>query len=171
MEETKPCRLCGESVKSSARVCPHCHQWQSWWSMSQASPAVFAWLSAAVVIAVFWSMSSSIMRRNFLYETEGALTITESRFEFARMESQWFITTLGTIRNNTDKTWTNLHFAVRYYNNEGKMVDVINENQYHLVIAPRSEAAFRVRAQAATEQGQYARHEVRITKAEEDSWP
>lgn len=48
--EAKPCRVCAEDIKSSARKCVHCGSWQDWRSNLGLSTEVLSLLVALVAV-------------------------------------------------------------------------------------------------------------------------
>jgi hypothetical protein len=83
-------------------------------------------------------------------------------------ESSLYAITIGKIRNNTAYKLENLVIEVRYFDSNGKLIDVAVEQQYSISIPPNDEIAFKVQTQAAAPESKYASQSVRVVNAHED---
>jgi hypothetical protein len=165
-DQMKTCRMCGEEIKAIAKRCPHCTHFQS----RINAPIVIVIIGLAIVIATRFMMPSPL-KRETLYNSDNKLTILETTHKYGKDDCGSFIAILGKLKNQTEKTWTDVHdvhFEVKFYNEKNELVDTLNSQLYSIVIGPKKETSFRIREKAAALEGQYKRHEITITKAQED---
>jgi hypothetical protein len=162
-EQTKTCRMCGEEIKAIAKRCPHCTNYQS----KINAPILIVIIGLAIVFAARFMMPTPF-KRETLYDADNKLVIVETNHKYGKDDCGSFIAILGKLKNQTDKTWSDVHFEVKFYNDKNELVDTLNSELYSIVIAPQKESSFRIREKAAALEGQYKRHEIKITKAQED---
>lgn len=162
-DQMKTCHMCGEDIKSNAKRCPHCTSYLSKMNL----PVVIAIIGIGIVIASRLMMPNPANRET-IYDGGNKLVIFDTSQKYAKDDCGTFITILGKLKNQTDKTWTDVHFEVKFFNDKNELVDTVNPELYSIVIAPQKETAFRIREKAAAFEGQYKRYEIKITKALED---
>lgn len=162
-DQLKICRMCGEEIKANAKRCPHCTQFQS----KINAPIVVVIIGLAILLA-FQLIGLSPVNRETIYGSENKLMVLETTHKYGNDDCGSFIAILGKLKNQSDKTWTDVHFNVKFYNEKDELVDTLNAQLYSIVVAPKKEASFRIREKAAAPAGQYRRHEIIITKAQED---
>ncbi len=162
-EQTKACRMCGETIKSKAKRCPHCTSYLSIFNL----PIIVAITSIAIIIVVRFSMPNPANRET-IYDGGNKLVILDTSQKYAKDDCGTFIAIIGKLKNQTDKTWTDIHFEVKFFNDKNELVDTLNPELYSIVVAPHKETSFRIREKAAAHEGEYKRYEIKITKALED---
>lgn len=175
MKTTKQCRACKEDINASASWCPKCHRPQS---AIRALIAPQALVILVAGLAGYWYFTNQAMEGSFdqfssdaIYETSGILEISEVSMQVGKSGCKTCVTTLGKITNQSDQPYSSIHLEVTYYNEAGKVIDVVNDENMDLVIGPGADGRFRVKTTPASEADQYARSEVRVTKAKPDrSW-
>jgi len=92
--------------------------------------------------------------------------------QFGVDEHRRFITTLGTIKNDSDYGWKEMQIEVRYFNRDGKLVDVGVQSFPDLTVQPHSESAFRVRTLADQPDSAYVTNAVLVRTAKDiRRWP
>jgi hypothetical protein len=163
-DQMKTCRICGEEIKAIAKRCPHCTSFQS----KINAPIIIVIIGLAIVIATRFIMPTHTTNRETIYDADNKLTILETTHKYAKDDCGSFITILGKLRNQTEKTWSDVHFEVKFYNDKNELVDTLNPELYSIVIPPKKDASFRIREKAAAPEGQYKRYEIKISKAQED---
>jgi len=101
-----------------------------------------------------------------------SFSVVESKVHYGVEKDIPWVSCIGTIRNNTDTTWENLHFQVRFFNSAGQLIDTLSDSDYSLVAQPHSEATFRVRGRADKTADQYVTHKIEVTWAKDarGSW-
>jgi hypothetical protein len=82
--------------------------------------------------------------------------------------ARW-VTVVGKLANSNDTAVWNPYFEVRFFNEQGELIDSLTSSDSAIVIPAHADASFRVRGQAAREANEYARFEVRVTKVSRGS--
>ena len=92
--------------------------------------------------------------------------------QFGTGERGRYVTTVGTVKNDSDYGWKDVQIEVRYFNQEGKLIDVGIQFISDVIIQPHSESAFRVRTIADQPESLYASHTVSVRTAKDiRRWP
>lgn len=175
MENSKKCRTCKEEINATASWCPKCHRPQSIFR------AIFPPQAFAILLIGFggyWYLTNQAMEDSLsqftsaaVYETTAFLEVSETSIQIKKEGCESCVTTLGKITNKSDQAYGSIHFEVTYYNSDDSVIDVVNDEDNDLVIGPKAEGRFRVKATSSAEPDQYTRSEVKITKAKPDtSW-
>ena len=100
------------------------------------------------------------------------VVIISSSMQFGAGERGRYVTTLGTVKNNSDYGWKETQLEVRYFNQDGKLIDVGVQFFPDVIIQPHSESAFRVRMLADQPDSAYASHKVFVRTAKDiRRWP
>jgi hypothetical protein len=98
--------------------------------------------------------------------------IGSSSVQFSAGERGRYVTTVGIIKNDSDCGWKDVQLEVRYFNQDGKLIDVGTQIFSDVVVQPHSESAFRVRTLADQPEPAYASHKVVIRTAKDTRrWP
>jgi len=173
MEGATNCRTCKEEIKEGATWCPHCSRPQS------VLRAVFP--PQAIVLFIigfvgYWFVTFQAMEDSFdqfsnepIYEAASVINVSDINIQFNNSGCETCVTTTGKLENTSDQAYADLHFQVTYFDSENNTIDVVNDSDNDLIIGPKSEGAFRVKAKAATDVSKYIKSEVKITKAKPDS--
>ncbi|NOQ76787.1 MAG: hypothetical protein GQ475_03135, partial [Methylococcaceae bacterium] len=124
----------------------------------------------------YWYLTMSAMEDTFdqfssnaIYEVSEIFEISETSIQIKKDSCKTCVTTLGKIKNISTQAYGNIHFQVSYYNSDGIVIDVVNDEDNDLVVGPNTEGAFRVKASSAAEASEYSRAEVKVTKAKPDT--
>lgn len=131
------------------------------------------WIALIVVIgAMFPIPMGSILydlprKPSSAFRPSESFSIVESKVHYGIEKDIPNVSCIGTIRNNTDTAWEDLHFQVRFFNLAGQLIDTLSDSDYSLVVQPHSEGAFRVRGLADKSADQYATHKVEVTWAKD----
>lgn len=174
---TKICQQCKEEIKANAKKCRYCHSMQGGFSATLSNPAYAPFVGILVAVpfmfAAFYFISSTFDRDKKEFEKYRSLVIVQdSKIHYAKEGDEGFISTIGTIKNNSDKKWNDLRIEVQYFNQSGALIDTRTDPVYSLVLLPNTEHAFRVREPADKPETEYASHKVFIRDARNaDSWP
>jgi hypothetical protein len=158
------CRSCRQPIDPAAKKCPHCHQLQG--------PARFLpWLPLVFLLAFvpyLWFSVSSIGRFDRQKEPFSA---HRSEFAFADTSMNFnpdqrcpSVSVVGRVNNNGDIPWRGLQIEVRYFDQQGKLVDTATQTVYGTVPA-HDEAAFTAKSDATLPKDSYAKFEVRVRDA------
>jgi len=176
-QDTRTCRICAETIKRAARLCPYCRADQRKSAINIIPPPWLAWLGWSVMLLVVLG-GLSVAYRMFNSGKDFApfrdqFAIVSSSMEFSKRENgQHIITTIGVVRNNCDYAWKGVQLEVRYFDQEGKLIDMGVEMFSDVLVQPHSESAFRVRTFADRPESAYASHKVFVRSAEDiRRWP
>lgn len=149
-----------------ARKCPHCNQW-----LGKAMVLIYA--SAIIIPLVFlaffaiWPFSA-LRAGSDPAELVSHIAVVGSSFRFSTAGESTYVTTVGTVRNDSeDIAVDDIYIEVQYFNSESALIDAKGAEQYGLVLLPGSEAAFRVQVRASSPESEYASHQVFIRSAKE----
>jgi len=167
------CRSCKENINDNSSWCPKCQRPQSILRALIPPQAI-----AVILIALggYWFVTMQAMedsmaqfKNESIYEGGDELTLSNIDFKVTKDGCKTCVSTIGTIRNNTETPWANFHFQVTYYNSENEVIDVLNDEDSDLIIGPNLERKFKVKGKASAELSQYHHNSVVITKASPDS--
>jgi hypothetical protein len=172
-QQTKICPVCAETVKAVAKKCPFCRAdlrssviridpapWFSW---------VFMLLFFCGALIVFYRVAYP--GRDFSL-CRNQIVVSSSSMQFSAGERGRYVTTVGTINNESDYGWKEVQLEVRYFNRNAKLIDVGVQIFPDIIIQPHSESAFRVRTLADQPESAYASHKVFVRTAKDiRRWP
>jgi hypothetical protein len=175
MNNNKQCRNCKETIAEEAKWCPHCHRPQSIIRAILPPQAI-----AVVIIAIggYWYLTYAAMEDTFsqirpeiIYGGGDQLEIAESSFDISPSKSgcESCIYIIGSVKNNTETAWSNIHFEVTYMDENGKTIDVINDDDSDFVVGPNTAGEFKISGKASADLSKYKTHEIKITKASPDT--
>jgi ATP-dependent Zn protease len=77
-----------------------------------------------------------------------------------------FVTVLGSFKNITESKIDGLMVEAKLTDSRGKVIDVLSEPIYGLVVPAGQQVAFRLQGRAAAKEGAYAGVQVRVVSAE-----
>ncbi|WP_339899705.1 hypothetical protein [uncultured Gilvimarinus sp.] len=167
------CRSCKETILDKATWCPKCHRPQSILRALIPPQAL-----AVIILALggYWLVTVQAMEESMaqfssdpIYEGANQLTVRDTSFNVTKNGCEACVSTIGTIKNNTETPWARIHFQVTYYNEENEVVDVFNDEDSDLIVGPMSERKFKVKGKASVELDEYHHNSVSIIKASPDS--
>ena len=169
----KTCPICAEAIKVAAKRCPYC--------LSDQRKGAFMiplvpWLGMALWLMIAVGLAVIFLRvmnpgKDFTTVRE-QVAITSSELQFSSGEKGRYITTIGVITNGSDCGWKEVQMEARYFNKQGKLVDVGAQWFSELVVQPHSESAFRIRTIADQPDEAYASHQIVIRTAKDiKRWP
>jgi ATP-dependent Zn protease len=118
--------------------------------------------------ALALAMSASAMACNDheLQRPDEALLVVESSVSTAQAQGPMLVTVIGQLKNTTDEKIDNLVLEARLTDAAGKVIDVLSEPIYGLVVPPGEQVSFRLQGAAATTHATYANAQVRVVSAE-----
>lgn len=170
---TKVCQQCGEEIKKIARKCPYCQSWQKglnslFLNQTAAAPllAVVPMIIFIVWITFFSDWMSGGKKANF-DQYRHLITVLDSATSYKKEGDKAYVTTIGTIKNGSDKEWKEVYIEVQYFNESGALTDTKSAFDYGLLLSSNSETTFRVQQEAAKDSAEYKTHKVIVKKAED----
>lgn len=172
-QETKTCKVCAETIKAAAKLCPHCRHDQR---RGVLNPIHFNWVAwpflLLIAIGCLTVFSRLVLPGKDFSKVRDQISVTSSSMQFSSGVKGRYITTVGMVSNASNYAWKDVQMEVRYLNQEGKLVDVGSEWFSDVVIQPRSESAFKIRTLADQEESAYASHKVVVRTARDiNRWP
>lgn len=173
MNNQTECRSCKEPLIQGAKWCPHCQRPQS---VIRAIMSPQALILTLLIVGGYWYVTTVSMATAMegvggkaIYDTHEKLEIAESSFSLSEQKCDTCIYVIGLVKNTTNTPWSNIHFQVSFMDGDGKVVDVINDEDNDFVLGPNSEGRFKISGKASVDIDKYKSHEVTITKANPDS--
>src|SRR5258708_1281769 len=127
-ETGRMCPFCAEAIKPEARVCPHCRQCLTLWSLRH--PVWSLWFTGVPILAiavVFGLLGlAAIDRLNpepfYTAALPDSLRVTESRMDWVRSGSEMSIYLTGIITNRSPLAWKHIELECRFFDTNGVMV-------------------------------------------------
>jgi len=121
---------------------------------------IFAWL-ICFPISVF---AACVQRPPF---DPGSVSVIGLSLTYSKSEGTSFVTTIGTIKNSSELLIEDLVVEVKYFNADQKLIDVVTQPVYGLVVPASQEVAFRIRDVADKPKAAYVSNTVRVISAEQ----
>lgn len=124
---------------------------------------------AVLVAFTLLSLSTSIMAacgKHVQFDPD-KVSVTDTSISHSQSENTPLVTTIGTIRNASESIVEDIVVEVKYFNAEKKLVDVVTQPLYGIVVPASQEVAFRVRDAADKPKREYAASTVRVVSAEQ----
>jgi len=94
------------------------------------------------------------------------VSITDVSLSYCQSNGSPFVTTIGTIKNASDSPIEDLVIEVKYFDADKKLIDVVTQPVYGLVVPASQEVAFRIRDVADKPKAAYVSNTVRVISAE-----
>lgn len=95
-----------------------------------------------------------------------AVQVINAAVSTAKAEGPLLVTVIGELKNTTDEKVDNLVLEARLTDANGKVVDVLSESVYGLVVPPGDQVSFRLQGAAAATAASYVNAQVRVVSAE-----
>lgn len=99
-------------------------------------------------------------------EAGSSIQVTEASWSTSKNDGPLILTVLGTLKNPTNNRVENLVVEAKLTDRNGKLIDVLTEHVYGLVIPAGQQVAFRLQSSAAASQSAYTAVEARVISAE-----
>lgn len=93
------------------------------------------------------------------------IEISGASLSYSKTEGPSWITTIGTLKNTSPFKLEDILVEVKYFDAEGKLVDVLTESLYEVTLQPSQEISFRVRGVADKAEKNYVSTTVRVVSA------
>lgn len=175
--ETKVCKMCAETIKAAAVVCPHCRHVQTTWRLCSPNltGALKAVLILVCIIGVLTILKKIVGTRDFdPYQSK--LTILESSVSQRVTSNAVFVVITGVLTNSSDRSWKDIALEGQLYDREGRLLDAIPAKADYfndgVVAAARGVAAFKIETKTSRALADYANHKVTVQWARDaTSWP
>src|SRR5438105_77923 len=163
----KTCKMCWMEIPQQARKCPHCHHFQSRWSMVMFHPA-FAVCFACLPLAVMMILFANMFDTGEKYETyKDQIVITDSQIAFGDTKSGATVAVVGTIKNSSRVSWKEIQFHVEFLDAAGKRADVGAREDYSFRLPAGETSSFKVSFRREFTETNYVKALVRIVGAKD----
>lgn len=130
---------------------------------------IFAVLFIAGSLVIFYRV---VHPRKDFAEVRDQVSVISSGRQFSSGEKGRFVTTVGVVSNATAYGWKEAQMEVRYFDQQGRLIDVGVQRLSDVTIQPHSESAFRIRSLADQEENAYASQKVFVRSARDiRRWP
>jgi hypothetical protein len=175
--ESKICPLCAETIKATAKVCPHCRHFQKIWSFSNPNIVglFYVILFATLFTGVGLFMENLFRPKHDFSPSRDRIGVQKSQMSFRGGETNnLIVTAVGVITNGGDASWKDVGLEVQFYDSFGNLIDVISHTGEYSrwAILKHAEAAFKLEGKAARKEADYATHKIYVRWAKTaDSWP
>lgn len=174
--ETKVCPMCAETIKATAKVCPHCRHWQKRWSLQ--NPQVWGG-----IILVFYLVAMGVLgavvekifgaKRDFTpYQSQ--ISVLSSEISHRTSGTNHYVTVVGIVTNQSELAWKDVNLEAQCFDSAGKLIDVISARGDYggIPVLGHAEAAFKIETKAAQAEAEYATYKVFVRWGKDASaWP
>ncbi|MFQ6332576.1 FxLYD domain-containing protein [Methylophilus sp. 3sh_L] len=99
-------------------------------------------------------------------EAGSSIQVTEASWSTSQNDGPLILTVLGTLKNPTGDRIENLVVEAKLTDRNGKVIDVLTEHVYGLVIPAGQQVAFRLQSSAAASKNAYSEVQARVISAE-----
>jgi ATP-dependent Zn protease len=101
-----------------------------------------------------------------LQDPGNSVQVVETSVSTSNLEGSLFVTVFGTFKNSTADKVDNLVVEAKLTDSEGKVIDVLTQPIYGVVVPAGQQVAFRMQGSAAANQNAYSSVQVRVTSGE-----
>jgi len=172
--ERKICKVCFMDIPAKARKCPYCQHWQDKWSLVIFHP-LFAVIPTLVLFLVLFGALGTMFKTTFsegepFSKHQNDLTLVDTEMVFGEIGGEKPASTvavIGGIRNSCGVPWKDVALEGRFFDKDGRMVDVVQQQKYSFVVPANGEAAFKISFAREFPQEKYAGFKVRVISAKD----
>jgi ATP-dependent Zn protease len=101
-----------------------------------------------------------------LVDPSNSVQVVETSVSTSKADGPLFVTVFGSFKNTTPNKIDNLVVEAKLTNSNGKVIDVLTQPVYGIVVPASQQVAFRLQGPAAATQGAYSGVQVRVTSGE-----
>jgi ATP-dependent Zn protease len=117
-------------------------------------------------LALALSLNALACNDHDLQQPEIALQVINTSVSTAKTQGPMLVTVIGEIKNTTTERIDNLILEAKLTDSNGKVIDVLSESMYGMVVPAGEQISFRLQGAAATTEATYANAQVRVVSAE-----
>jgi hypothetical protein len=171
-DDVKPCRHCRQPIAADARLCQHCHGFQSWLAGPHDPRFQLVW---PAVFVIFMAGLLFFMKRT--------LEIGDGKAEQPRLEvsdvTQRVVPSsegqrlyvFGRIRNKSSQDAASIWFRVNAFDDADHVVDGFLAQSSGLIVSGNGSTTFRIYGPLSVAGGDVKRTEVAVERAKaRDKW-
>ncbi len=165
-EQTKVCRRCAETIKAAAKVCPHCRSGQTRWmfvSKHEVIPILTVLLFVGTAWLIFFYFSQS--ERSFS-PSRDRIDILSSQVTIQKTKYGQHVVVVGVLTNQSPYAWLVGDFSVRYFDKDGKTLDVDSSTERFTVLQ-HSDHSFQLSIFSRKSIPEHTSHKVYVRKAKD----
>ncbi len=121
----KPCPYCAEETKPGAKICPHCRNWLSLFSLRNPSVTIasFGILSLVFIASFsFWVMQFMNAGRSYAPHI-GCVSVVETHMNCQPDEVGQANYVVVVLTNKCELDWKDPQLDLRFYNQAGTLID------------------------------------------------
>lgn len=164
--DTKECRHCRQLIHIKARLCQHCHGYQSWWA-NQRDPR-FAVILVVIVLVILSPLVYLASRLDTL--TSGSvetsvIRISNTSFRYVTASDGTRLFVLGRAENTSRHDAARIWFRVNLLDDAGHLLDSLLLEAGGLVVPGGQAVPFRVTSLVSVSQREIKRAEVSVERA------
>ena len=166
----KICPYCAEEVMPVAKVCPHCRNWLTVYSLR--NPVAFCVCLFALLLVLIGGMIAFVQRamnpgRDFSPYRD-SICIVESQMNFKPDEYGPAIYVVAVLTNKCELAWKNPQLDFRFCNQSGALIDAAVYSASG-VIYPNGELAVRTKIRPSHDVAEYVSCKVFVRSAVDPS--
>ena len=115
---------------------------------------------------VFLASGSIACADHDLKDPSASVKIVDAAVNTSKSDGPLFVTVLGAFKNITESKIDNLVVEAKLTDSSGRVIDVLSQPIYGLVVPAGQQVAFRLQGPAAATQGAYVGVQARVVSAE-----
>jgi hypothetical protein len=170
--DTKECRHCRQLIAAKARLCQHCHGYQSW-TANQRDPRYWV-IWPVMLIAVFGAFAFAMplaFDRGERRSDPPQLSVSGVSSRIVPAPDGQRIFVVGRVDNASARDGAKIWFRVNLYDASNRLADTFLGESYGLIAPAQGGAMFRVIAPTSVSQDDVKRIEVVVERARSrDKW-
>jgi hypothetical protein len=167
--DTRVCRLCAETIKAAAKVCPYCRKIQKrglfftkYDCLALAVPFIF--------LGTILLLGKMFIRGRSFSSSRDNIEVLNSEVAMETSRDYTNVVVVGVLTNKSDHAWQIGEFEVRYLNSSGKAVDVMSGWEGFTVL-PHSNHSFRLTFYSRTSIPEHTSRKVSVRSAKDpNAW-
>jgi len=164
--DTKPCRHCRQPIAVDARLCQHCHGYQSWTANERDPRYWVVWpILVFVVLAAFLFLMRTTFEPGEDHGQPPRLTVSETTTRVVPASDGQRIFVLGRVQNTSSNDAATIWFRVNLFDESNQLVDSFLAQSQGLVVPGNGSTTFRVVGSISVAAANVKRVEVTVERA------
>jgi hypothetical protein len=164
---TKVCKMCCMEIPQAARKCPHCHHFQSRWSMFMFHPGFTVLFASLPIVAMLIGFSAIFSTGENFESYKDQIVVTDSQIAFGDTKSGATVAVIGTIKNTSKIPWKDIYFHVDFFDAAGKRADVGEHEDYEYSLPASDTSSYKVSFRREFSETNYMKAVVRVGGAKD----
>ncbi|MBU0533799.1 MAG: FxLYD domain-containing protein [Candidatus Omnitrophica bacterium] len=125
-KQMKECKSCYQQIDSRAKRCPHCHHWQTKFSVFIHHPLsgfIYGFLFIAIMFTAIYFIGKKVEKSfDYTYRdfSQDSGLIIKSHHEWFPTEDSFNV--VGVVANTGSDAWGSINIEVELFDKEGKFV-------------------------------------------------